>query len=388
MPNLVDIVEIAQALEDKAVYVASERCVAVRNRHATCKKCVDACLAHAVSVRDNVLSIDHQACVGCGACTAVCPVEALIPLRPLDADLIAHAQAATAALDGAQAVFACARIASRGDGDPHKFTEVPCLGRMEESALLQLAAEGASDIVLVDGTCATCKYRATSPGVDATVASANALMEAMGAAPRVRRAQQFPDAALLQDRASLLGESRRGFFRGARTFAKDAAVKSAEVMVLKDSANQVARTLRDRLKATDAGTLPQFEPERRMRTLDAMDVLGAPTAPELDTRLFGSVSIDADACNACGMCTVFCPTGALKKSEIEPEPGGDAGSYLEFSAADCVQCNLCADACLKQCLTVEPRVPTAEVFDFEPRLIALPAAPARPGILSTFRGKR
>lgn len=44
-------------------------------------------------------------------------------------------------------------------------------------------------------------------------------------------------------------------------------------------------------------------------------------APEIDTRLFGSVHVDAEACSSCGMCAVFCPTGALKKSDLVPEEG-------------------------------------------------------------------
>ena len=106
-------------------------------------------------------------------------------------------------------------------------------------------------------------------------------------------------------------------------------------------------------------------------------------APEIDTRLFGSVRIDAQRCSVCGMCTVFCPTGALVKSEVVPEDG--VGSYLEFSAADCVQCNLCADACLKKCLEVDSVVSTAELFDFEPRMIHLPDPPKRAGILSSLK---
>lgn len=186
---------------------------------------------------------------------------------------------------------------------------------------------------------------------------------------------------LLEDKRTLLGESRRGFFTSARTRAKDAAGKTAEVMVFKN--DNAAPSLRERLRMSNAGTLPQFNPQRRMLVLDAMDRLGAPTVPEIDTRLFGSVSIDTQACSSCNMCTVFCPTGALRKSELVPAEG--EGSFLEFSAADCVQCNLCADACLKSCLTVNSTVSTEELFDFEPRLIHLPNPPARPGILSSLR---
>lgn len=381
MPNLIDLVEVAEALETKAVYLASDRCVVVRNRHASCTKCSEACPVDAVFAADNVLSLDAEACVACGACTTACPTEALIPLQPLDDDL-ASAVAAGVAASGGTAVFACARIASKHVGDPTKYAEVPCLARMEESVLLGLAARDVRDIVLVDGTCATCKFRANVPGIDAVVASANDLIAAQGSDIRVRRASAFPENVLLEDRRTLLGESRRGFFASARSRAKDAAGTAAEVMVFKND-GAGAPTLRDRLRMSDAGTLPQFNPQRRMRVLDAMDALGASVAPEIDTRLFGSVRIDAERCSACGMCTVFCPTGALRKSEVVPDDG--TGSYLEFSAADCVQCNLCADACLKSCLEVDSTVSTEELFDFEPRLIRLPDPPKRPGILGSLK---
>ncbi len=381
MPNIIDIVEVAEALESKAVYLASDRCVVVRNRHSSCTKCSDACPTDAVRAADNVLELDAGRCVACGACTTVCPTEALIPLQPLDEDLAASVANAVVMSEG-PAVFACARIASKRLGDPAKYAEVPCLARMEESVLLGLAARGVSDIVLVDGTCSTCKFRANVPGIQATVDSANSLMAAQGSAVRVQRQSAFPEEVLLEDASSLLGESRRGFFKSARTRARDAAGKTAEVMVFKND-GKAAPSLRDRLRMSDAGTLPQFNPVRRMRVLDAMDALGASVEPAVDTRLFGAVEIDEQACSACGMCTVFCPTGALKKSEIAPEDG--EGSFLEFSAADCVQCNLCADACLKKCLTVSSVVPTDQLFDFEPRLIRLPNPPARSGILSGLR---
>ncbi len=384
MPNLVDIVEVAEALETKAVYLATDRCTVVRNRNSKCTKCSDACLADAVHANKNKLELDFDACIRCGACTTVCPTEALIPLEPLDADL---ASEIASALEKTQdtAVFACARIASKHVGDPTKFAQVPCLARMEESVLVKLAALGVDDIVLVDGVCKTCKYRATSAGTDVTVATANQLIEAVGGTARVRRTSEFPEVTLLQDAQQLLGESRRGWFFKTRERAKDATVKTVEVVALKSN-NQVVASLRDRLKISDAGTLPQFNPERRMEILNAMYEMGEPVVPEIDTRLFGYVTIDTDKCNACNMCTVFCTTGALSKSKEKPESG--EGSYLEFQAADCVQCNLCQDACLKKCLTVETVVPTDELFDFEPRLIWLPKPSRRPGVLGSTHTKK
>lgn len=159
-------------------------------------------------------------------------------------------------------------------------------------------------------------------GIDATVASANELMAAQGSV--VRRAgarRRFSRTRCCSKTSARCWASRRrGFFTSARTRAKDAAGKTAEVMVFKN--DNAAPSLRERLRMSDAGTLPQFNPQRRMLVLDAMDRLGAPTVPEIDTRLFGSVSIDTQACSSCNMCTVFCPTGALRKSELVPAGGG------------------------------------------------------------------
>ena len=109
MPNLIDIVEVAEALESKAVFLAPDRCTVVRNRHSSCRKCTDACPTDAVGAKDNVLALDNERCVACGACTTVCPTEALIPLAPLDEDLAASVADAVVA-SGGRAVFACARI--------------------------------------------------------------------------------------------------------------------------------------------------------------------------------------------------------------------------------------------------------------------------------------
>lgn len=379
MPNLVDIVEVAEALESKSVFLAADRCTVVRNRHSSCDRCAEACPVDAVFAVNNVLSLDAHSCVACGACTTVCPTEALIPLEPLDEDLARDVAEAVVATGGTAAI-GCARIASKRKGDPDKFAAVPCLARVEESVLLGLVARGVDDVVLVDGTCGTCKFRACVPGIDATVASANDLLAMVGCDARVRRASEFPDDALLEDTSGLLGASRRGFFSQAKNVAKDAAGKTVEMALKNDKKTP---SLRDRLQMSDAGTLPQFNPQRRMSVLDSLDRLGHPVVPEIDTRLFGNVCIDVEACSSCGMCTVFCPTGALKKSEVKPPEG--EGSYLEFSVADCVQCNLCADACLKKCLTVSTVISTAELFDFEPRMIHLPKPPAPAGILSSLK---
>ena len=403
MPNRNDIMEMAELLETKAVFVSPDRCVTVRNRNASCRKCLEACpVEGALELGMNKLEFNSAFCVECGACTTVCPTEALAPTKPIDGDL---AKGIASAMEhaGGHAVFACARVSSHGEGNPEKYAEVPCLGRIEECLLLNVAADGAAAIILVDGNCRTCKYRYTSAGTQDTVDSANSLLESWGAAVRVERASEWPDEVRLRDDDTVaLGESRRAFFLRGKEKAKEGA-KSTVLKALRQG--EKIPTLRERLRVAEDGALPHFEAERRPRTLDALDRLGEPCEPELFTRLWGRVEIDADACSGCRMCTVFCPTGALVLSKEKPpvpeasegedesakaqkEREAARGQYLEFSTADCVQCNSCADICLKKCLTVDPVVRTEELMSFEPRLIWIPSMQKNNMLGKGLRGRK
>lgn len=149
MPTVEEVLEIAKALGGRAVAVAPSRCVAVRNRHASCSRCVDVCTAGAISVKDNEISVDDAACVACGACVPACPTGAIVPLGPKEDELALAVARSASELGEGRAVIACARVASQSDGDPDKFAEVPCLARIGELMLVELAARGVANLSLI-----------------------------------------------------------------------------------------------------------------------------------------------------------------------------------------------------------------------------------------------
>lgn len=51
---------------------------AVSCRHCTDPICVKSCIAGALSIKDGVISIDHNRCVGCLTCILVCPYGAVV----------------------------------------------------------------------------------------------------------------------------------------------------------------------------------------------------------------------------------------------------------------------------------------------------------------------
>ena len=361
MANLVDIAELAESLESQAIHVVEDRCVVVRNRNAKCRKCHQVCPVEALTISDNTLLLDHSACISCGACSVVCPTEALIPLRPLDKELVNSIVNATLINEG-KAVFACARIAAKRLVNHNSFAEVPCLARIEESLLCGLAAQGIENIFLVDGVCSTCKYHACEQGINETVESANTLIRAMGGSSEVLRLSRFPAGLSTENVYESYGVSRRRFFSRTKGEAKMKAGKTAST-ILDAALQEKVATLQQRLGITEVGSLPRFEAIRRITTLDAMDCIGRPVVIEIDTRLWGNVHIDSDTCNACHMCTVFCPTGALEKVKRE-----EGGTGIAFTPSLCVQCRTCEDICLKKCLTVSSVVPLKDLFSFEPRV--------------------
>lgn len=370
MPTLNEVVDLVQAFGGRSILTADARCVAVRNRNSSCQRCVQTCQWKAITARNNEIKVDMAECVSCGACVAVCPMEAIHSIDPLSEDLANAVAAAVNAADGSMAVIACARMAAREEGDPEMYATVPCLARIEELLLVELAARGIEDIVLVDGGCASCKYGAVRPAIDATVDSAITLLESVGSAAIITCDSEFPPEVETHDARKIMGAARRSFLTDTSGMAKDMALIAVEQVVAQKLDPQQQKkilTLRDKLGVGKSGKLPHYEASRNMRMLDALHEMGEPVVSELDTRVFGSVSLDADLCTGCGMCAMFCPTAALRVSE-ESHPG-EGMRYFEFSAAECVQCGLCADACTKKALNVSSRVSTADLFDFEPRLI-------------------
>ncbi len=383
MANLNDIAALADSLEKQRIAVRQERCVRVRNRHASCRRCLDACPADALAIEGNRVAYAASLCTACGACTAVCPTEALLPLEPAEAALREACDRAAARADGTVAI-ACARIASKHGGDPDKYAEVPCLGRVDESLMLQAAASGASRLVLVDGDCPTCRYGPCGRLAAEAAEDAAAIIAACASGFPIERMTGFPPELALEAPEGRFGTDRRGFFSETAAAVKETTLTAARTTLNQKLGGAAAEEgLGQRLRVGSRGSLPQYPMARRDAALDAIDALGLPAGDSVGKRLFGSVAVDTSLCNGCGMCATFCPAGALRRVD---GPDGKTLAALEFLASDCVGCGLCADVCWKDALVMSHEVAPGQLFSFEP--VAFPVDPANrasgPGLGKSF----
>ena len=322
-----------ERLEGYGLAVHPERCVRVRNRHASCVRCAEACTSGALSLRDGALTVNEALCVGCGTCATVCPTCAIEARHPVDGELLAAAHRALRA--GREAVFACHRAFEQAPTAcaAAGAIELACLSRMEESLAMRLFADGAQCIRLLHGACEGCPRENGFASVKLVRDTVDSLLETWGLNCEYDVQQVGSEVKVAAADAAAPQHVATGGIRAASAFRKPAHVQAD-------------------------GTLPHFVPLRRHALLDALADLGSPVRPDLDTRLWGHVSIDMSACRSCKMCAVFCPTGALQKYVGEDGHGG-----VEHYLAECVHCGLCQDICPVQAITSSTAVPTSMLAD-------------------------
>jgi Fe-S-cluster-containing hydrogenase component 2 len=353
---------VLDKLQSADLNVFPYRCVVMRNRNASCMRCAAACTSGAISVTADELTVDPDLCVGCGTCATVCPTCALEARHPNDATFAESALSALGVNDDA-AVVVCDRMWEANEGliDPAKAARVTCLGRVEESVIVELAAAGAKSVSLVHGDCANCPRNVGVETYTLVCETANLLLETWGSPVRAELKAKLPTsvraAAPAPAAAPALGydPSRRSAFAQAGQLGAEAVAAGMREGDGEDAEPQ-KKTVAKYLKVMNDGTLPHFVPDRRERLLDGLAQLGEPADVALDTRLWGRVVIEPSTCKTCFMCATFCPTGAISRFAESKELIG-----VEHTPADCVKCRCCEDVCPTGALTLHEDVMAREV---------------------------
>ena len=395
-----------QALQSDHVHVCQERCLLVRNRNAECLRCAQACTSGCISYNEQtkMLDIDQARCVGCGTCATACPTCALEARDPNDTELLACLQGALNASASKRVAIVCEKA---GIAQNECTVRLTCLGRIDESALLQLAAWGAREVTLTCGACNACEHKPGRTVVEEVCESANTLLGLWDGTMHVELKEVGPAAEptglpaqeTRADRTATHGKIAQvdqqiqtacaGKVAEHDTATRDGDRPNLSAEASDDKAaatDQVDRPLK-RLKVMADGTLPHFVPDRRERLLDALADLGeGPTDSQAmaRTRLWGHVVIDTDKCTSCRMCATFCPTGAIVKFDA---PDGTFG--IDHYAADCVKCLCCQTICRSQAIVVEDTVPANVLVNAVPeRHVMHPVRVPKGGVHSIMNSMR
>ena len=422
MINLID------EMNSPLLAVEPQRCVLVRHRNGECLRCAAVCTTGAISLGEEGIVVSPEKCIGCGTCASACPTGCLTAANPTDEELFGAVEAALAENEGRVAI-ACERAFAMASGnrmkrdscdatapsfvpgkiagatsDGRPLVGVVCLGRVDESLLVEATARGARSIQLISGPCESCPHRCGGALSDEIIVSAETLLAALGTpspidrirlqhASDTREILRLRPTASAQDdtnavNAATVADASGGTGRSDRASSAAAAMANASGISggahqASSAANAISpvgcraeRGLSERLSTTRKpapeesqadsrepqfahvqadGTLPHFVPERRLRLFNSLKALGTPAAPTVTTRLWGQITIDTELCRSCRMCTVFCPTGALTRFDAANDAFG-----VEHRSALCMQCRLCETICPEQAITVAEEVSADE----------------------------
>ena len=276
--------------------------------------------------------VEPHLCVGCGACTTVCPSGALTYATPRpneqgrrirtmlssylraggkDAALLIHSQAAGTRLIGE--LGRLARTDAHVHGVPARVMPLDVWHTASVGIDLWLSAiaYGASQVWVLLSDEEAPEYR---HALTEQMAVAQAIVTGFGLAGEHFRIVSAEDARAL-----------------------DAALRTPPAQTVKQAA---AFSVQAEKRATldlaidhlmsQAGLVPQEI---------ALPVGGSP---------FGNLVVDTDTCTMCLSCVSACPESALADNPDTPQ--------LRFIEKNCVQCGLCASTCPEDAITLQPRL--------------------------------
>lgn len=270
-----------------------------------------------------------------------------------------------------------------------------CLAALDEAALISAACSNV-EVRYESGDCACCP-NAQGELIAALGEQATHFLGAFLAAATPERplpaTQALPAAWSLvtpndAERATTNTSpelSRRGLFDHFIERTTDSIAEAAVgTFYVSTTAQDQKRTLTQSLFA-DKGILKHIEAVRNERVLNELyrfdpewadRVLPEKDDAVLPTRLFGKVTVDEIACDLCGICMTFCPTGALSGVANEPVNSfvmlnRDIASKgeLSFRANDCMACNLCLDVCPHDALELQRGICARDLFALEPHTL-------------------
>jgi len=321
-------------------------CAHSRNEQIGCTACIDVCSAQAIRSDASAkgrskndlqpaggIVVEPHLCVGCGACTTVCPSGALTYAAPNPADqgkrlqtlLATYARAGgrDAALllhseEAGQRLVDGLGRAARTDhalhGVPARVIPVPLWHTASVGLDLWLAAiaQGASQVwVLLTDEEAPDYRRALAE----QMAVGQAILSGLGHRGEHLRLIDVRDLQSLDV--------------ALRSAPAQAVAKAAKFAAQADKRSTLELAL-DHLRQQAPAPVPEEI------------ALPAPGSP------YGSLQVDAERCTLCLACVGACPENALADNPERPQ--------LKFIEKNCVQCGLCASTCPEQAITLQPRL--------------------------------
>ncbi|MGH8713572.1 MAG: 4Fe-4S dicluster domain-containing protein, partial [Casimicrobiaceae bacterium] len=314
-------------------------CAHSRAQQRGCNQCIDVCSTAAIRADGDHIAVEPHLCMGCGACTTVCPSGALSFAYPGVPDLGARVRTALATYAAAGGRDPCLlfhdaaggeainRLARGGKGLPARVIPVE-LHHMAAAGIdvwLGALAYGAGDVAVLATGAEAPQY---PEAIEREMGYADTIAQALGYQGRHLHLLRAADAATLEE--------------GVWALQPALAVRAPATFHWSSDKRTTAALAIEHLQAH--APTPQ--------SVIAL-AAGAP---------FGTIAVNHATCTLCLACVGACPEGAILDHPASEVP------QLRFIEAKCVQCGLCEATCPEDAISLAPRLSLAAEAR-EPRVL-------------------
>ena len=328
MDAILEDLRVAVGEFEKPRYFAYRESLCAHSRSSItgCNACIEVCSTQAISADGDHVKVDPHLCMGCGACSTVCPSGAMGFQFPRPADRGAQLKQLLSSYRHAGGRDACivfhnsgdgremlAHAAASGRGLPARALPLEAwhVASVGIDLLLPAIAYGANQVAIVSAGSETDEYVAA---LQAQMAIAQAVLSGLGYAGchfTLIRARVADDLAGAFD-----------------TLAPASGVDVPATFMLPN----------------DKRAAVEFAVEHLQKQSPARpEAIALPAGAP-----YGQVLVDRKKCTLCMSCAGACPASALMDGTDQP--------LLKFVERNCVQCGLCEQTCPEDAITLAPRL--------------------------------
>jgi len=350
--------EACAKLDKRGIVINEKRCLRKRHFHSSCQRCSSVCPNGAINGNEGLVFMAEK-CTGCGACTSVCPSGALSVKLPSNKEL--KSLIALHVKHSGAVAFACETYFRTYPSERRRAIAVQCIARCDESILVDAVLQGATNVVIVNVSCAECSQYKICGLVQTMVDTANRLLECWQYPAVIALVPNIPEKIkpLPVTEEQVTGMSRRDFLTAFKRKSENFITQVLPEMILSTAENPPENINGLQNPMDEAKHLP----EKWCSLIKSLKQLQSTAIPmKFQSSLWGDISI-ADNCNGCGACVEACPTSAIDILEQ------DGFKEIFFDASRCTQCSLCKDVCCCESIEIISTIALETIFTQNPRVL-------------------
>ena len=334
LSKLEQFTEACSKLDKRGIVMHEKRCLRKRHLHSSCMLCSAVCPSGAISCSDGLVFLAEK-CTGCGACTSVCPSGALVVKQPSNKEL--RSLVALHVQNSGAVAFACEAYLKAHPAERPRAIALQCTARCDESILVDAVLQGATNVSILNVSCADCLQNKVCGQIQTMADTANRLLECWKYSAVIALTQKIPEKIkpLPISEGEAIGMSRRAFLaafkrKGESLFSQ---VLPEIIFGTVGKPPESSNVLRNPMEES------KYLPDKWSSLVNSLIQLrNMAVITDFQSSLWGDISI-ADSCNGCGACADVCPTGALVICKQ------DSFWRISLDVSRCTQCGLCKDVC-------------------------------------------